>query len=330
MTTKKQFPWLYFVINGIFILVAFIIFFNFIPKNWFQKKQQTFHSDRERIELKLPAKGFLAKEEVIVNSPVNGKVKRLATAGELQAKNTDIAEITSSGGGVTKVKNTEEGFITYIIDHCETTHTLANFTNKTLLLPEILSPPVKKEKVNDEQSVKKGDFLFKILKNTSIKYILYVESDPFTHIQNGKEYVFSLSKPTSIMVPGTVESMIPAEKGSFFVVLDCSYYNDTMINERYVEGGFYFGFSDGYRIPQLAMGVEENDKQDKQDKQYFLYIENDSGSIQKKYVQVSTYISATKEYVITGYTDTKEKFSENVAIYKDIKQAEKSLSKSGK
>ena len=70
MSTKKQFPWLYYLINGIFILVAFIIFFNFIPKNWFQKKQVVFNPERERIEIKIPTSGFLAKEEILVTAPV--------------------------------------------------------------------------------------------------------------------------------------------------------------------------------------------------------------------------------------------------------------------
>lgn len=327
MTSKRQFPWLYYFMNGIFILVAFIIFFNFIPKNWFQKKQVTFHSERERIELKLPAKGFMAKDEVIVTAPVDGKVKRLVLAGELQAKLTDVVEITGSDGKVTKVKNQEEGFVTYIMDHCESTHTLANFTNKTLLLPEIINPPIKKEKVSDDQSIQKGDFLFKILRNTSIKYIFYVESDPFSHIQQNKEYVFSLSKPTSIMIPGKVESIIPADNGKFFVVFDCSYYNDTMVNERFAEGSFYFGFTDGFRIPATAMGIEETEKQGKK---YFIYTQGESNTIQKEYVEVNTYIPSTKEYVIAGYSEPNEKFTENTSVYKDKSLAEKTLSQSGK
>ncbi|MCE5223083.1 hypothetical protein LLG10_02690 [bacterium] len=326
MTSKKQFPWLYYFINGIFIVVAFIIFFNFMPKNWFQKQQAVFHSERERVEVKLAAKGFLAKEEILVTAPVDGKVKRLAIAGELQAKLNDIVEITSADGTVTKVKNQEEGFVTYIIDNCETTHTLANFTNKTLLLPEILNPPVKKEKVNDDQIVKKGEFLFKILKNTTIKYIFYIESDPFMQIQKGKEYVFAFSKPTSIMVPGTVETIIPAEGTAFYAVFDSSLYNDTMINDRSAEGNFYFGFVDGFRIPTAAMGIEENEKKEKK---YFVYIQDDAKTIQKKYLHVSTYIPASKEYVITGYADENEKFSENDSIYKDKLLAEKMLSQSG-
>ncbi len=326
MTSKKQFPWLYYFINGIFIVVAFIIFFNFMPKNWFQKQQAVFHSERERVEVKLAAKGFLAKEEILVTAPVDGKVKRLAIAGELQAKLNDIVEITSADGTVTKVKNQEEGFVTYIIDNCETTHTLANFTNKTLLLPEILNPPVKKEKVNDDQIVKKGEFLFKILKNTTIKYIFYIDSDPFMQIQKGNEYVFAFSKPTSIMVPGTVETIIPAEGTAFYAVFDSSLYNDTMINDRSAEGNFYFGFVDGFRIPTAAMGIEENEKKEKK---YFVYIQDDAKTIQKKYLHVSTYIPASKEYVITGYADENEKFSENDSIYKDKLLAEKMLSQSG-
>jgi hypothetical protein len=225
------------------------------------------------------------------------------------------------------VKNQEEGFVTYIIDNCETTHTLANFTNKTLLLPEILDPSVKKEKVNDDQIVKKGEFLFKILKNTTIKYIFYIESDPFMQIQKGKEYVFALSKPTSIMVPGTVETIIPAEGAAFYAVFDSSLYNDTMINDRSAEGNFYFGFIDGFRIPTAAMGIEENEKKEKK---YFVYIQDDAKAIQKKYLHVSTYIPATKEYVITGYANDNEKFSENDSIYKDKLLAEKTLSQSGK
>ena len=327
MTTKKQFPWLYYFINGIFIAVAFIIFFNFIPKNWFQKKQVIFHSERERVEVKLAAKGFMAKEEIIVTAPVDGKVKRIAMAGELQAKLTDIVEITSANGIVTKVKNQEEGFVTYIIDNCETTHTLTNFTNKSLLLPEIINPSIKKEKVNDDQNVKKGEFLFKILKNTTIKYIFYIESDPFLNIQKGKEFVFALSKPTSIMIPGTVETIIPVEGTAFYVVFDSSLYNDTMINDRFAEGSFYFGFIDGFRIPTSAMGIEENEKKEKK---YFIYIQDAAQAIQKKYLLVSTYLPATKEFVVTGYVDINEKFSENDSIYKDKLLAEKTLSQSGK
>ncbi len=67
-----------------------------MPKNWFQKKQIVFNAERERIEFKIPTSGFMAKDEVLVTAPVDGKVKRIATAGELQAKLSDIIEITAS------------------------------------------------------------------------------------------------------------------------------------------------------------------------------------------------------------------------------------------
>ncbi len=327
MSSKKSIPWLYYLVNGIFILVAFIIFFNFIPKSWFQKKEDIFHSERERIELKFYVSGFLAKEEILITAPVDGKVKRLALAGELQAKSTDIVEITTANGTVTKVQNEQEGFITYIKDNCETTHTLTAFNDKKLLLSEVLTPPVKKERVGEDQSVKKGDFLFKILKNTLIRYSFVAESDPSSYIVKGQDYVFASSKPTSIMINGTVESITPIEDGKYYIVFSSSYYIDTMINERVIEGNFYFGFIDGFRIPQSAMGMEENEKKEKK---YFILIKSDDASVEKKYVQVKTFLPVTKEYIITGYIGSDTPFSENESVYKHQEKAVHQLSPSGK
>lgn len=327
MSSKKAIPWLYYLVNGIFILVAFIIFFNFIPKSWFQKKEDIIHSERERIELKFPVSGFLAKEEILITSPVDGKVKRLALAGELQAKLTDIVEITSTNGTVTKVQNEQEGFITYIKDNCETTHTLAAFNEKKLLLSEILSPAVKKERVGDDQTVKKGDFLFKILKNSFIRYIFVADDDPNSYLAKGKEYVFASIKPTSIMINGTVESITPFEEGKYYIVFSSSYYIDTMINERTIQGNFYFGFVDGFRIPQSAIGTEEDEKKERK---YFILVKGDSASVEKKFVQVKTYLPGTKEYIITGYIGSDIPFSENESIYKHQEEAYKNLLQSGK
>ena len=315
--SKKANSILLISINFFFVIVAALILINIIPKNLFQKKADSFFPDIERIEATIPAKGFIAKKEIMYMAPAAGKVKRIKMAPELLAKNVEAVQIImDENKPAISVKANDEGFITYIKDNCEEAYSWDKLQSKTLTVDEILNPPVKQEKVSGDQIVEKGDFLFKIVKDNFLQYYLVLDSIDESKFVVGESLVFSLQYPRTLMADGKIIKKTNLNKEKVLLVFDTPYYIEPVINDRKIEGNFTFGYSTACYIPVSAVQVR---KSSKGSIEYFIYLkeqkDNQIKAILTK-INVLGMDIVKRNYIVNSIKEDQEVFKDFAATGK--------------
>jgi len=323
MTNKKT-PLLLILINFFFVLVAILILFNFFPKNLFQKKQDTFNVIKERIELTIPAKGFISKHEVLYKAPIDGKLKRIKQPPELLAKNEEAVQIQdSTSKKLISVKVNDSGFITYIKDGIEETYSYDILSKKTLTEEEIASPPANQIKVSDDEEVKKGDFIFKIVENDLIYFFLILDKNDKEKLSIGNNFVFSITDPQNITTSGVITKMVPINDKKFLVIFESSFYIEPLLNIRKISGSFTFPFITASYIPEKAVGKKKDAKG--VDHYYILVKSEIDGKVTSTLTEIKIIAQRSyhKDFIV-------ENVSESLSIFRDFQEAEKKYKTSGK
>lgn len=323
MNSKKN-SILLITINFIFVIVAILLLINFFPKDLFQKKVDTFNPLLERIEIKIPAKGFIAKQEILFKAPIAGKVKRIKQAPELLAKNDEAVQIIPiDSNKAVSVKTNVEGFITYIKDNCEEKLSWDQLAKKVLTETDVLSLSIKQEKVSDDQVVEKGDFIFKIVKDNIIHYYLIIDTSEIKKFSDYGPLVFTIDKPRNIASDGKVVKTLPLNEKKSLLIFETSFSIQPLLNDRQIEGAFTFPYVTACYLPSKAVKLKKDPKGvDK----YYIYLKKSEG---KKIIPVLTEITVlgqdaySKNYIV-------DHLKEDMDIFKDFSQTEKKFPSSGK
>lgn len=323
MNTKKS-SLLLILINFFFVVVAVLILFNFFPKNLFQKKSETFNPTLERIEVAIPAKGFIAKQEIIYTAPVAGKVKRIKQAPELVPKNDEAIQIIGiDTQKVQSIKVKEAGFITYIKDGCEELLSFEALQKKVLTEDEIVNPPVNQIKVTDDQVVKKNDFIFKIVKDNIVRYYLVVDTKEISKFVIGDNLIFSIYTPQNITTDGKIVKITKINEKKSLLIFETSFYIEPLLNNRKISGSFTFPYVTASYIPTESVAI----KKDAKGVEHFYILVKEEKN--KKITAIITEIkplgqnSYTKDYIVNDLSESKD-------IFRNYSVAEKKYSTSGK
>jgi hypothetical protein len=304
-------------ISMLSILLAFLLFWN-IGRGLFQGKgSDTIQASIQRIELIIPASGFIARTEHLILSPDEGKVVRMQEAGELFRPKTEILQLKKGPRGTETILNEFEGILSFIKDECEEKFILGNLDQ--LLLQEILNPPAKQVRVADDQTVKKGDFLFKIVENDQMHLILVIDPK-YTEFTEGlfldsfkqsSELNFRIESPTNLILGATVHKVEKREKEHSLIVLSTPYYIDTLLNNRKISGFFTFGYVTASLLPKTSLHKAENGK-------YYVYEKKDeTRQIEVKLRGMDPF---TQQYIVEGLETSQE-------IYTDASQWIKTTAK---
>lgn len=317
MHRKKSIAFPILLISLLSIVLALLLFWN-IGRGLFQSKDSdTFQASIQRIELIIPASGFIARTEHLVLSPDEGKALRLQEAGELLRPKTEIIQLKKGPRGTETILNEINGLLSYIKDECEEKFVLANLDQ--LLLQEIIDPPAKQTRMGDEQSVRKGDFLFRIVENEEMhlilvmdpKYAEFTQSIFAESFKPSSEINFRVESPTNLILGATVQKIEKREKDHSLLVLSTPYYIDTLLNNRKISGFFTFGYVTASLLPKTALQKAENGK-------YYVYEKNDQArQIEVKLRGLDPF---TQQYIVEGLETSQE-------IYTDASQWIKNTSK---
>ena len=272
---------------------------------------ETIYAELQRIEVSFPAAGFIAKDENIYYAEADGKVKRIIEPGEIVKKGTEIAQIVQNDGKIISVKAQNNGLVTYIIDNCEDKYNINNIDK--LLTTEIIDPPVKQERVADGDTIKKGNFLFKIVGNDKISYILVFDKDEKQKISENKELVFAVEYPVNMLIDGKIERLEDREDNKCLAVFSTEYYIDTLLNWRKISGRFVFGTVTASYLPISSLTKNEKGED-------VVYIKNSSGLPEAYKVTVLGKDYSRKNYIVQGL----KKFEE---VYFDANLAKEKISK---
>ena len=245
---KKSFN----ILSGLIIIILAILLFLYLYNTIFNTKaKKTFFSESQRIEISFNVEGFILKEEKLYYSPADGKVKRLKEAGELLKKGTEAAQIIKQDNSILSLQNEEGGLITFIKDNCEVKYSQDKFEN--LLIQEIINPPIKKERVAGNQSVREGDFIFKIVNNDNAKYVLVFDNRNKNRLSINDSVSLIIEDPISMILSGTVEKIEDKEENKCILILSVTYNIEPMLNERKVKGKITFGTITGSYIPKSSV-----------------------------------------------------------------------------
>jgi hypothetical protein len=263
VSKKRPFGLPFFLFGLISVSIALVLLFNISRSLWDNNSSETIFPVTQRIEIKIPAAGFLSKTEYLIHAPDDGKVERLQPPGELYRSNTEIIRLKKDAQETITITNEHDGLLTYIIDECEQHFTYDNIDQ--LLLQEILNPPTKQRKLDDNQSVKKGDFLFKIIQNDEMHFILAIEprfkemvqSVYKNIIKTGNDVNFKVESPTNLMIQGQIQRMEEREKDHLLLVISSPYYIDALLNNRRVSGYISFGHTTAFLLPVTAVLRDE-------------------------------------------------------------------------
>lgn len=295
------------LISLLSVFFALLLFWN-IGRGLFQNKSSdTMQATLQRIELIIPGSGFVARTEHLVVSPDEGKAIRLQEAGELLRPQSEIIELKKGSRGSETILNQHNGLLSYIKDGCEEKFILANLDQ--LLLQEIIDPPAKQIRLGDDQTVKKGDFLFKIVENDQMHLILaldpiYTELTEGLFSQNFKassEINFRIESPTNLILGATVHKIEKREKEHSLLVLTTPYYIDTLLNNRKISGFFTFGYVTASLLPKSAVHKGENGK-------YYVYEKNEEArQIEVKLRGLDPF---SQQYIVEGLETSQEIYTD--------------------
>lgn len=328
MTNLKKTPLLLIIINSFFVLVAILILINFFTKiftkYFFQKKQDTFSVTKERIEIKIPAKGFIVKQETIYKAPIDGKVKRIKQPPDLLAKNEEAVQIINSvSKNTVSLKTTDPGFITYIKDGCEELLSIDKLSKKSLNEEDIINLQINQTKVADDQEVKKGEFIFKIIENNFLQYYLLIDKKEAEKISLREDLIFTITDPQNITTDGKIIKVTPINEKKILVIFETTFYIEPLINLRKINGSFTFPYITGNYVPPKAIGKKKDSKGI--DKFYVLVKTEDEGKIFSKLTEVKIIGQSafSNDYII-------EPISDSLRIFYDFQKAEKKYLTSGK
>jgi hypothetical protein len=311
---KKKFS-IYNLILGLVIIVigAGVLFYVFNGFS-FSRTPETVYAEPQRIEVSIPASGFIAKDEKIYYAEASGKIKRIIEPGEIVKKGAEIAQITQNDGKTISVKAQNNGLVTYIIDNCEDKYNINNIDK--LLTTEIIDPPVKQERVADGDTIKKGDFLFKIVGNDKISYILVFDNENKQKISGNKELVFAVEYPVNMLIDGKIEKIEDREDNKCLAVFSTEYYIDTLLNSRKISGRFVFGTVTASYLPISSLAKNEKGED-------IVYIKKSTGLPEAFKVTVLGKDYSRNNYIVQGL----EKFEE---VYFDANLAKDKISKASK
>jgi len=287
--------------GAVFIIIAGSILFYMFNSFSSNRASQTFYAELQRIEVSFRASGFVVKDEEIYFSPADGKVKRIIEAGELVKKGTEVAQIIQSDRKVVSVKTNREGLVTYIKDNCEEKYKDSNVDK--LLVEEILEPPVKQERRGGGENVKKGDFLFKIVGNDSIKYVLILDKEDAKKISQNESLVFAVEYPVNMLIEGKIEKLEERENNKYVAIFSTTYYIEPLLNWRKISGRFVFGTFTASYVPETAL--TKNDKGED-----IVFIKDSSGSPKAVKVKVLGKDSSRKSYIVQGLSKFQEVYSD--------------------
>lgn len=323
MNNKKN-SLLLILINFFFVIVAILILFNFLPKNLFQKKSEVFNPVLERIEITIPAKGFIAKQEIIYRAPVSGKIKRIKQAPELLAKNEEAVQIIGTDSKlIQSVKVKDEGYITYIKDGCEEILSFDLIQKKIFTVEEIIDPPVSQVKVTDDQVVEKDDFIFKIIKDNIVQYFLVIDSKEISKFVVGDNLIFSITDPQNITADGKIVKISPLTETKSLLIFETSFYIEPLLNLRKISGSFTFPYITASYIPFKAVNVQ---KDKKGLEHYYVLVKEEKNNIitaVRTEVKILGQNPYSKDYMVNNLTENKE-------IFRDFSASEKKYPTSGK
>jgi hypothetical protein len=314
MPGKKTIAFPILFVSLLSIVLAILLLWN-IGRGLFQSNDsETIQASIQRIELIIPASGFVARTEHLVLSPDEGKVLRLQEAGELLRPQTEIIQLKKGPRGTETILNEFNGLLSYIKDECEEKFVLANLDQ--LLLQEIIDPPAKQTRLADDQSVKKGDFLFRIVENDEMHLVLAVDpkyteftqslfSDSF---KPSSEINFRVESPTNLILGASVQKIEKREKDHSLVILSTPYYIDTLLNNRKISGFFTFGYVNASLLPKTALHKGENGK-------YYVYEKND----EPRQIEVTLrgLDPFTQQYIVEGLETSQEIYTDAGQWIKD-------------
>ncbi len=302
---KKTIQLPYFIFGILCVAFAFLLFSNIVRGLLNRKTGDTFQPSLQRIELKIPAAGFIAKTEHLVLASEDGKVERLQEAGTLVRTKTEIVHLKkhSQSSNIETIFNEFEGIVTYIKDECEEKYQLSNVDQ--LLLQEILQPPIKQSRVGDDQTVKKGDFIFKIVENDLMHFVLIIEPQYQKALSNiyqqqfsiGSDINFRVEFPSNLMVGCNIVRQEKREKDYQLIILSSPYYVDLMLNQRKVNGFFSFGFVSASLIPDTSLIFDESGK---------TYVLEKQDQPERIPVEILGIDPSTMQYIVSGLESSQE------------------------
>ncbi len=248
----------FFFFSLLCISIAFVLIWN-IGKSFISTGDSgIIQTSLQRIELKIPASGFVSKTEHLFYSPYEGKVERLEEAGELLRPGTEIVRIHKDNESQT-IPNEHHGKLTFIKDNCEEDYIIQNIDQ--LLLKEILNPPRDPVHVTDDKNIKEGDFLFKIVENDYMHFALVIPPQFKYLIENIKQdrfrenanLTFRIEDPTNLLLAGTIEKLEERENNHLLATFSTPFYVDVLLNTRQISGFFSFGYVTASLLPQSAV-----------------------------------------------------------------------------
>ena len=311
---KKKLSTFNYIFGLVMVLIAAGILYYVFNDFSFSQTPETTYAELQRIEISYPASGFIAKDEKIYYAETDGKLKRLIEPGEIVKKDTEIVQIIQNNGTNVSVKAQNGGLVTYIIDNCEDKYKVNNIDK--LLISEILEPPVRQERIADGDVVKKGDFIFKIVGNDKISYILVFDNEEKQKINENKELVFAVEYPVNMLINGKIEKLQDREDNKCLAVFSTEYYIDTLLNWRKISGRFVFGTTTASYLPITSLTKNEKGED-------IVYIKNASGIPEALKVTVLGKDYSRNNYIVQGL----KKFEE---VYCDANLAKEKLSKESK
>lgn len=295
MEKKSSFRFSFGLIVVVFAVIVFI--YLFINGSTFKTQSQTSYAELQRIEVSYPATGFVSKVEKIYTAPVDGKIKRIIDAGELVKKDTEVAQIIQDNGNVISIKSDIGGLVTYIIDNCEEKYKAENIDN--LLVEEILNPQIKQQRRGGGENVKTGDFIFKIVGNDFVKYILIIDKELAEKIKQNDTLVFGVEQPVNMLIEGKIEKIETRENNKYLVVFSTSSYIELLLNSRKVIGRFIFGTYTASYVPETALTKNENGED-------IVFIKDSTGSPKPIKVNVIGKNNSLKSYIVQGLSNFQE------------------------
>lgn len=305
-SSLNLFIYLFIIAIGVGILLY--VFNGFL----FTRSIETFYAELQRIEIASYASGYIAKEEKIYYSPAAGKTKRIIEPGELVKNGAEVIQVIQDDGKVVSVKAEKGGLITYIMDNCEERYNVGNIDK--LLVSEILNPPVKQERVGGGESVKKGDFLFKIVGNDKINYILIFDKDEKEKINEGKSLVFAVEYPVNMLVEGKIEKVEDREDNKCLAIFSTDYYVETLLNWRKISGRFVFGTYTASFVPKKALSKNEKNED-------IVYVKSSSGIPEAFKVTILGKDYSGDNFIVQGLNKFVEVYYDANFAKEKIKQA---------
>ncbi len=261
---KVNIPFFFFGL--VCISIAFVLIWNIGKGIITTRNTGIIQTSLQRIEIKIPASGFVSKTEHLIFSPLDGKVERLEEAGELLRSGTEVVRIHKGSNEHEVITNEHHGILTFIKDDCEEHYIIQNLNQ--MLLKEILEPPVKMSRVGDDQNVKTGDFIFKIVENDIMHFALVIPPQFKNIVENLKQHrfyensnlTFRVENPTNLLLAGKIEKIEEREKNHLLVVFTTPFYVDVLLNTRFISGFFTFGYVTASLVPQSSIMIDDEGK----------------------------------------------------------------------